>query len=130
VIRSNSVRYNLQRGAVRREQCVGARARVRYVLEGTAAAQAGKPSANHRQLVEAATRCHIWADRRFDGDLADIFELQDRSRAQVIGAIRPRLELAEIERARPQDHETCPPTTTTLRDGQPFIAIQGRSQER
>ena len=32
--------------------------------------------------------------------MADIFELQDRITSQVIGAIAPRLELAEIERAR------------------------------
>jgi hypothetical protein len=29
------------------------------------------------QLIEAETGRHVWADR-FDGDLSDIFELQDR----------------------------------------------------
>jgi tetratricopeptide (TPR) repeat protein len=51
------------------------------------------------QLIDAANGAHLWADR-FDGDLADIFELQDQITTQVIGAIAPRLERAEIERAR------------------------------
>src|SRR5262249_9859303 len=51
------------------------------------------------QLVDAATGAHLWADR-FDGALEDIFDLQDRVTASVVGAIAPKLEQAEIERAR------------------------------
>jgi adenylate cyclase len=50
------------------------------------------------QLIEAANGGHIWADR-FDGDLADIFELQDRITETVVGAIEPSLRRAEIARA-------------------------------
>ena len=50
------------------------------------------------QLIEAATGGHIWADR-FDGDLADIFDLQDRITESVVGAIEPSLRRAEIARA-------------------------------
>jgi tetratricopeptide (TPR) repeat protein len=42
---------------------------------------------------------HLWADR-FDGALEDIFHLQDEVSARVVGAIAPRLEESEIERAR------------------------------
>jgi adenylate cyclase len=41
----------------------------------------------------------LWADR-FEGALEDIFDLQDRVTASVVGAIAPRLEQAEIERAK------------------------------
>lgn len=42
---------------------------------------------------------HLWADR-FDGGLENIFDLQDQVTASVIGAISPKLEQAEIERAK------------------------------
>jgi adenylate cyclase len=50
-------------------------------------------------LIEAATNSHLWADK-FDGDLADVFELQDKITTSVVGAIAPKLEQAEIERAQ------------------------------
>jgi len=51
------------------------------------------------QLIDASTGTHLWADR-FEGDLADIFDLQDQVTASVVGAIAPKLELAEIERVK------------------------------
>jgi len=51
------------------------------------------------QLIDASTGAHLWADH-FDGDLKDIFDLQDQVTASVVGAIAPKLEQAEIERAR------------------------------
>jgi adenylate cyclase len=50
------------------------------------------------QLVEAETGAHVWADR-FDGVMADVFELQDRITGAVAGALEPRIRRAEIERA-------------------------------
>jgi len=83
---------------------VGRELGVRYVLEGSV-----RKSQNRvriaGQLVEAATGVHLWADR-FDGALEDIFDLQDNVTESVIGAIVPRLEQAEIERA------TRKPTTS------------------
>ena len=55
------------------------------------------------QLIDASTGAHIWADR-FDGAIEDIFDLQDQVTASVVGAIAPKMEQAEIERAR------CKPT--------------------
>jgi tetratricopeptide (TPR) repeat protein len=54
-------------------------------------------------LIDTATGAHLWADR-FDATLEDIFELQDEIARSVAGAIEPRLQLSEIERAR------CKPT--------------------
>jgi hypothetical protein len=47
----------------------------------------------------ASTGAHIWADR-FDGALDDIFDLQDQITATVVAAISPRMEQAEIQRAK------------------------------
>jgi adenylate cyclase len=70
---------------------------VRYVLEGSVR-KAGSRVRITGQLIDTATGAHIWADR-FDGALDDIFELQDQIASSVVGAIEPRLRLAEIERA-------------------------------
>jgi TolB-like protein/tetratricopeptide (TPR) repeat protein len=70
----------------------------RYVLEGSVR-RAGKRIRVTGQLIDASTDAHIWADK-FDSDLEDIFDLQDRLTSSVIGAISPELERAEIARAR------------------------------
>jgi adenylate cyclase len=57
------------------------------------------------QLIDGATGAHLWADR-FDGELEDIFDLQDQVTARVVGAIAPRLEQAEIERSRRKPTES------------------------
>jgi adenylate cyclase len=77
---------------------VGRELGVRYVLEGSVRKAAGKVRITG-QLIEAATNSHLWADK-FDGDLADVFELQDKITASVVGSIAPKLEQAEIERAK------------------------------
>jgi len=71
---------------------------VRYVLEG-GVRKAGNRVRITGQLIDAATRAHLWADR-FDGALEDVFDLQDRITESVIGALQPTLRQAEIERAR------------------------------
>ncbi|QQS11526.1 MAG: tetratricopeptide repeat protein [Rhodospirillales bacterium] len=71
---------------------------VRYVLEGSVR-KSGDRVRVTGQLIDAATGAHVWADR-FDGPLADIFDLQDRVTTSVIGAIEPRLRQVEIELAR------------------------------
>jgi TolB-like protein len=76
---------------------VGRELGVRYVLEGSVR-KAGSRLRITGQLIDAATDAHLWADR-FDGALEDIFELQDKVARQVVGAIVPELDRAEIERA-------------------------------
>jgi adenylate cyclase len=71
---------------------------VRYVLEGSVR-KAGNRVRITGQLIDAATRAHLWADK-FDGALEDVFELQDRITESVIGALAPSLQKAEIERSR------------------------------
>jgi adenylate cyclase len=77
---------------------VGRELGVRYVLEGSVR-RAGSRVRITGQLIDTATGAHLWADR-FDGSLEDIFELQDQVTAGVVSAIAPKLEQAEIERAK------------------------------
>jgi len=83
---------------------VGRELGVRYVLEGSIRKAAGRVRITG-QLIDATTGGHIWADR-FDGDLADIFELQDRVTESVVAAIEPSLLNAEIQRAQAKPTES------------------------
>jgi TolB-like protein/DNA-binding response OmpR family regulator len=76
---------------------VGRELGVRYILEGSVRKAAQRVRITG-QLIDASTGRHLWADR-FDGPLEDVFDLQDRVTASVVGAIAPKLEQAEIERA-------------------------------
>jgi adenylate cyclase len=76
---------------------VGRELGVRYVLEGSVR-KAGKKLRIAGQLIDTSTGAHLWADR-FEGGTDDIFDLQDQVTASVVGAIAPKLEQAEIERA-------------------------------
>lgn len=71
---------------------------VRYVLEGSVR-KGGNRLRITGQLIDAESGKHLWADR-FDGDLADVFELQDKVTESVVGAIEPSLRMAEIERSK------------------------------
>jgi TolB-like protein/Tfp pilus assembly protein PilF len=77
---------------------IGRELGVRYVLEG-GVRKAGNRVRLTGQLIDTSTGANLWADR-FDGRLEDIFDLQDQVTASVVGAIAPKLEHAEIERAK------------------------------
>lgn len=77
---------------------VGRELGVRYVLEGSVR-KAGDRVRISCQLVQAETGAHVWAER-YEGELSDIFALQDEMTGSVVGAIAPSLQQAEIERAR------------------------------
>lgn len=77
---------------------------VRYLLEGSVR-KAGNRLRITGQLVEALSGSHLWADR-FDGAVDDVFDLQDKVTANVVGAIGPKLEQAEISRARRKPTES------------------------
>jgi TolB-like protein/class 3 adenylate cyclase len=62
---------------------------VRYILEGSAR-RAGEETRLNAQLIDAQTGGHVWAER-FDGDWAQIFELQDKVVTQIAGALKLRL---------------------------------------
>ncbi|WP_262029644.1 adenylate/guanylate cyclase domain-containing protein [Microvirga sp. Mcv34] len=70
---------------------------VQYVLEGSIR-KAGSRVRIAGQLIDGVTGHHVWADR-FDADLSDIFELQDRVTESVVGAVEPSIRLEEIRQA-------------------------------
>ena len=76
---------------------VGRELGVRYVLEGSVR-KAGDRVRITAQLVESLNGAHLWADR-FDGSLADIFDLQDKVATSVAGVIEPALQAAETIRS-------------------------------
>jgi adenylate cyclase len=75
---------------------VGRELGVRYVLEGSVR-RAGSRIRIAAQLIDASTGTHLWADR-FDDALEDIFDVQDRVTANVVGAISSKMRQAEIDR--------------------------------
>jgi TolB-like protein len=83
---------------------VGRELGVRYVLEGSVRRSATRVRITG-QLIDTATGGHLWADR-FDGGLEDIFDLQDNITASVVSAVAPKLEQAEIERAKRKPTES------------------------
>jgi TolB-like protein len=85
-------------------QQVGRELGVRFVLEGSVR-RAGNRVRITAKLIDADTGAHLWADR-FDSQLEDVFDLQDQVTSRVIGAISPRLERAEIERAKRKPTES------------------------
>jgi TolB-like protein/class 3 adenylate cyclase/tetratricopeptide (TPR) repeat protein len=94
IARNSSFTYKGKAVDVKR---VGRDLGVRYVLEGSVR-KGGNRVRVTAQLIDAATGNHIWAER-YDGELTDIFDLQDQLTTRVVGAIAPKLEQVEIERA-------------------------------
>ena len=95
VARNSTFHYKGQSPKV---QDIGRELGVRYVLEGSVR-KAGQRVRITAQLIDAITDSHVWADR-YDGGLADIFELQDEITASVVGAIHPGIFKAEMDRVK------------------------------
>jgi adenylate cyclase len=85
---------------------VGRELGVRYVLEGSVR-KAGNRLRITGQLIDAVTSAHIWADH-FDGPQENVFDLQDEITMSVVGAIAPKLQQAEIERAKRKPRNSKP----------------------
>jgi TolB-like protein len=94
IARNSSFTYRHRAAEVKQ---AGRELGVRYILEGSIRKSANRVRITG-QLVDTSTGTHIWADR-FDGALEDIFDLQDQLSTMIVGAISPKLEKAEIERA-------------------------------
>jgi TolB-like protein len=79
-------------------QQIGRELGVRYVLEGSVR-KSGTRVRIVAQLIEAEGGAHLWAER-FEGDLRDIFALQDAITERIVSAIEEKVRDAEIRRAR------------------------------
>jgi adenylate cyclase len=66
---------------------------VRYVLEGSVRKAENRVRIN-AQLIDASSGHHLWADR-YDGDMSDIFALQDKITHKIISALALKLTASE-----------------------------------
>ena len=69
---------------------------VRYVLEGSVR-KMDEQLRITAQLVDATTGYHLWSER-YDGELKDIFALQDEIRQKIVLALKVKLTPEEQER--------------------------------
>jgi len=69
---------------------------VRYVLEGSVRRSGAEIRVN-AQLIDATTGGHLWADR-YDGDMKNVFGLQDKVTRNVVTALA--VELTKDDRDR------------------------------
>jgi adenylate cyclase len=100
VARNSSFTYKGRAVDVRQ---IGSELGVRYVLEGSVRRFEQRVRITG-QLIEAASGQSVWAEK-YDSDLRDIFELQDRITESIAGVIEPSLYTAEISRARAKPTE-------------------------
>jgi TolB-like protein/class 3 adenylate cyclase len=75
---------------------IGRELGVRYVLEGSVRRSGHKVRVN-AQLIDAETDAHLWAEQ-FDGDIGDLFALQNEITSRI--AIALNLELTSREATR------------------------------
>ena len=91
VIARNSV-FTYKGRAVKPEQ-ISRELGVRYILEGSV-----RKADNHvritAQLIDATKGYHLWAEN-YDGELKDIFALQDGITRQIVAALAPKLTAGE-----------------------------------
>jgi TolB-like protein len=69
---------------------------VRYVLEGSVR-RVGDEVRINAQLIDATTGGHLWAER-YDGSLADVFDLQDKVTERIVDALALELTPQEAQR--------------------------------
>lgn len=69
---------------------------VRYVLEG-GVRKSGNRIRLTAQLIDCQDGNHVWADR-YDGDLDDVFDLQDKITQEIVTALEVRLTVGEQAR--------------------------------
>ncbi len=112
---------------------------VRYVLEGSVR-KSGNNLRITAQLIDASTGNHIWSDR-YDGELTDVFALQDEITRKVVAAIEPRLLEAEGLRSQGRSPNDIRAWDMAMQanflfwrmskaDGEAAIAILDRAIER
>jgi TolB-like protein/Tfp pilus assembly protein PilF len=101
IARNSSFTYRNRAMDVRQ---IGSELGVRYILEGSVRKAASRVRITG-QLLDVSTGAHLWAER-FDGTLEEVFDLQDQVATKVVGAIAPKLEQAEIERAKRKPTES------------------------
>jgi TolB-like protein/Tfp pilus assembly protein PilF len=101
---------------------VGRELGVRYALGGSVRRSATRVRI-HAQLADASTGSQIWA-KRYDGELADFFVLQDQITESVVAFIEPQLYAAENQRLESKAPESLDAWGFVMR-AMPFVWTWG-----
>ena len=94
IARNSSFVYKGSAPDIRR---VGRELGVRYVVEGDIRRSGNKVRISG-QLIDASNGSHVWA-KRYDHELAELFDLTDEITEEIAGAIEPAIGEAEREHA-------------------------------
>ena len=91
---------------------IGQELNVQYVLHGSFR-RAGQQVRIAVELDDATSQQSIWADR-FDGEMAEIFDLQDRIALRTASSIDPHVRERELRRASLKDQNSINAYDLTL----------------
>ena len=72
---------------------IGEKLRVHYILEGSVRKSGNRVRIN-AQLINAATGHHLWAER-YDENISNIFDIQDKITKKIVAALALKLTPAE-----------------------------------
>jgi adenylate cyclase len=78
-------------------QDVAAELGARYILEGSVRKAGGRVRIT-AQLLDAETGHHVWAER-YDEELIDVFDLQDKITQQIVAQVAPEMARAELQKS-------------------------------
>ncbi|SEL96477.1 TolB amino-terminal domain-containing protein [Roseovarius azorensis] len=104
IARNTTFTYKGQNVDIRR---VATELGVRFVLEGSVR-RAGERIRVTAQLIDGLSGGHVWSER-YDGQLEDVFDLQDEITRNVVASIQTRVHLTTIE--EPVERSTRPDLT-------------------
>ena len=76
----------------------------RYVLQGSVR-RSGSTVRITAQLIDASDASHLWSER-YEGELTNVFDLEDRIAVAVAGALQPSIRTAEITLAQQRRPES------------------------
>ena len=99
ISRNSSFTY---RGAAVDVRVVSKELGVRYILEGSVR-KAGNRVRITAQLIDGTVGSHVWAEK-YDGELQDIFDLQDQITQQVVATVQTQIQLHIGDKAKKLEH--------------------------
>ena len=79
---------------------------VRYILEGSVRKKGNRVRVT-AQLIDGTMGSHVWADK-YDGELQDIFDLQDQISQQVVASILTQIQRHGGEKVKRLDRPDLP----------------------
>jgi adenylate cyclase len=92
---------------------------VRYVLEGSVR-RSGADLRVNAQLIDATTGGHVWAER-YDGDMKNVFGLQDKVTHNVVTALAVELTREDKQRVARRETENAQAYDVFLKGWQHYL---------